>query len=224
MTNMEEREKIVKKLVSRLAENSTDRTPSKLEGCASVLALEDAEKVLTVAYTAGMRRRGIQCTIDEATKDRLYKVAKWITKREKPGLLLYGHCGVGKTTMLKAICELLKEGRSFENIALVTATNIYESLRDENLRYRYDRLKAIPALLIDDLGCEPERCLIYGTPCEPIRDIIYARYEKMLPTVITTNLGDDQIRTRYGVRVADRIDELYDKITFTGQSYRTIKR
>lgn len=221
LMKMEEKEKLVRRWVSRLEESSTDRTPSKLEGNAAGLTREDAERVLTAAYTAAMARRGIRRAIDEPTRERLRKASRWLAKREKPSLLLYGHCGVGKTTMLRSLAELLKEGRNFEGIASITATEVYEMFRDEALRYRYDRLKTVQVLLLDDLGCEPERCLIFGTPWEPILDLIYARYERLLPTVITTNLDDDQIRARYGVRMADRLNELYDKITFTGQSYRT---
>lgn len=56
------------------------------------------------------------------------------------------------------------------------------------------------------------------------RQSLYYRYDRMLITVLTTNLGDEEICTRYGVRIADRMNETFDAIVFKGTSYRGRKQ
>jgi DNA replication protein DnaC len=67
-----------------------------------------------------------------------------------------------------------------------------------------ERLKA-PRLVLDDLGME------YldgkGFAQATLDGVINHRHERLLPTVITTNLGADEFKARYGPRVADRIRE-----------------
>ena len=77
-----------------------------------------------------------------------------------------------------------------------------------------------PFLLIDDIGTEPIEVRCYGNRILPFVDLFSLRYNLMLPTVITTNLGDRGISDYYGPRIADRITELCDKIAFNGSSFR----
>ena len=78
-------------------------------------------------------------------------------------------------------------------------------------------------LLLDDLGCEPENCIIYGTSYHPISEIIYHRYRNQLTTILTTNLTDSELASRYGPRIMDRLEESFDFIAYTNPSYRKRK-
>ena len=60
----------------------------------------------------------------------------------------------------------------------------------------------------------------FGNPITPIIDIIEQRYAKKDITIITTNLDADGIKNKYGARVADRMREMMQVITFTNASYR----
>lgn len=73
----------------------------------------------------------------------------------------------------------------------------------------------IKILLLDDLGCEPENCIIYGTSYHPISEIIYHRYRNQLTTILTTNLTDNELASRYGPRIMDRLEESYEFIAYT---------
>lgn len=75
-------------------------------------------------------------------------------------------------------------------------------------------------MLLDDLGCEPESCMIYAVHHLPITDIIYERYRYQRTTIITTNLTDAELTRRYGPRVTDRLEETFDFIAYTNPSYR----
>jgi DNA replication protein DnaC len=88
--------------------------------------------------------------------------------------------------------------------------------------------KKTPYLGIDDMGKEPKEVLDYGNVCNPVIDLIEYRYDKQLTTFITTNLppkSDSEkkivgIDTHYGVRIADRFNEMIEKIVFNDGSYR----
>ena len=58
----------------------------------------------------------------------------------------------------------------------------------------------------------------------PLIDLISIRYEEQLFTMITTNLKPNDIRERYGDRIADRFNEMLEKIVFENPSYRTSKK
>lgn len=206
--------------LKRIEQNSTDKTPSKLQGFASGISQSTACELLTATYGSAMKKRGVSAELDDATRTRLTKISKWLVKHDCPGLLLYGYCGIGKTTMLKSLFDVLNIGRGYDKVIFITASDIYDYIKNEDMQGRYKQLESVPVLLIDDIGCEPERCLVYGTHREPIRDLLLTRYDRLLITVVTTNLDDAKIKDRYGERVSDRLGEVFDKLTFTGTSYR----
>lgn len=172
-------------------------------------------------YARKVADRGRELEEENETADKIRKVAKWLTSSTKPGLLLYGRTGTGKTTVMDSLKEVLMLGRKSETVNMVTAKNLFDFFCEDPDRYRYERLRSAPIDLIDDLGCEPSRCLIYGVDYEPIRDFFYKRYDRQLITVVSTNLGDKQLMDTYGERIWDRISETFDRITFQGDSFRS---
>lgn len=81
-------------------------------------------------------------------------------------------------------------------------------------------------MVIDDLGIEKFPFLLYGTPANPLRELLEFRYRLSfrrdgVRTVVTTNLGDGEIAERYGYRVRDRIDEMFSVVTVRGKSARS---
>lgn len=188
---------------------------------------------------------------DEDTNKRLKMVSGWLTSgKNRPSLLLYGGVGNGKTTMAHAIAstiDALKDSArqieknkrygytltpeekqeyallmKFENLPspeIITAQKLAWMAKNEEESYR--KVAEARFLIIDDLGCEPVSVKNYGTEITPVTDVIYQRYETMSPTIVTTNLDKNDIRNLYGLRVSDRIEEAYDSIAFTKESYRT---
>ena len=76
-------------------------------------------------------------------------------------------------------------------------------------------------LAIDDLGCEPTEIMDFGNVSNPIIDLLSIRYEEQLFTIISTNFKASDIRTKYGDRIADRLNEMVERIYFDNDSYRT---
>lgn len=62
---------------------------------------EDIKGFLHLAYKKEVEERRSEIIEDEATMTKIAKAAKWLTGDYKPGLLLYGGVGNGKTTRLR---------------------------------------------------------------------------------------------------------------------------
>ena len=80
--------------------------------------------------------------------------------------------------------------------------------------------KTTELLHIDDVGTEPASVKVWGNEVSPLVEILYSRYDNLLYTVITSNLSDEDILPRYGVRIADRFREMFDFLSFDNKSYR----
>lgn len=77
-----------------------------------------------------------------------------------------------------------------------------------------------PILIIDDLGTEPTEIKQFGNSRLPLVDVLTRRYEKQLPTIVTSNLSDSGMAKIYGPRIVDRLNEMCEKVHFGGASFR----
>ena len=75
-------------------------------------------------------------------------------------------------------------------------------------------------LFIDDMGIEPSTVKSWGNELSPVTELLYFRYDKQLFTLVTSNLNDEQLSKWYGSRILDRFNEMFDRVYFTGKSYR----
>lgn len=206
---------------------------------------EIATDMLRDAYSQQVLSRNRTPDIDRDTQLNIRRAARWLTDTtSKPMLLLYGGYGNGKTTMAKAVMSMHSSILS----ALHERTKEVFGLEQEDKNYLYslqsairqpkfctaqqlaslastdqqafDRTASVGFLIIDDLGCEPYSVRNFGTEITPITDIIYRRYDGLLPTIVTTNLSKKDIRARYGDRVADRFNETFETVGYTNATYR----
>lgn len=187
----------------------------------------DVPEMLKACYVHEVERRGRRFQEDEATASHIASVAKWlIGSTAKPGLFLYGNIGSGKTTMAKAAAQLINMlyGNEYryedrKGVITVSALQLAEEAKKEE-EGRMKLYKTTELLHIDDVGTEPPSVKVWGNEVSPFTDIIYSRYDRMLYTVITSNLYEDDIVKRYGDRIADRFREMFDLLSFDNRSYR----
>ena len=183
--------------------------------------------MLRECYRFQVENRGYTYQEDEATRQHLTMAARWLVGESmKPGLFMYGSPGCGKTTLARAISQLINtiyhSDISFERkgVSFIPASALTEAAKGEKQELLAD-LKNTELLCIDDVGTEPASLKVWGNEVSPLVDLLYHRYDRQLFTIITSNLeGDEDIAKRYGVRVADRFIEMFDLIGFDNSSYR----
>lgn len=195
---------------------------------------QQAYSMLKASYEVEVEHRNRQMVWDDNIMGNIAQVAEFITgKSSKFGLNFKGMCGNGKTTMLYALQGVLmnlrlkgyfdeEEANGITKIALgvVDAKDVRHYAINED---KFDELKRRPLLAIEDLGREATEVLDHGNPLTPVTDLIEYRYNNQLFTVITTNLTDEGIKAKYGNRIIDRFNEMFEDVVFVGNSYRDIE-
>lgn len=190
------------------------------------MTVDEAEAYIRGAFEAQVELRGGTVEYDEMTTKNLRLVAETLAgDSHKFGLLLAGTCGNGKTTTMRAVQSVVKllnntyYNRSGQRIGnrLLEAKEITQlSDKDGQLTV----YKTVPVLFLDDLGREPTEVLKYGNVSSPITELLEYRYNQRLTTIVTTNLEPSEVRQKYGDRIADRFNEMFALVSYTGVSYR----
>ena len=161
--------------------------------------------------------------------EHIKKIAELFTSPTyKFGIMLCGGVGNGKSTMMKALQSLLIQldirimhNTSFETLGMkiISAKELGRLIRvDPNKLLQY---QDVNMLGIDDLGEEEATMMDYGNRVTPVIDLLSHRYDRMLFTMVTTNLTPKQIRSTYGDRIADRFNEMMLIIPYETPSFRT---
>ncbi|MGL5979424.1 MAG: hypothetical protein ACRCZY_00815 [Phocaeicola sp.] len=168
--------------------------------------------------------------IFESTEElhvNIQKMAHWLSdEKAKNGMYLCGSCGNGKTTFIKAFQHLVNRFEVHDTyhhntfgMRIITAKEIIDLYKNNHNTWL--NLANSPMLAIDDLGCEATEVLDFGNVSYPIIDLLSIRYEERLFTIITSNLDPPEIRTKYGDRIADRMNEMLERIAFENPTFRT---
>lgn len=196
---------------------------------------ERFKSVHDMKTTAGLLWRGYQEEVwyrhgeFRQTKEivnNIWRMAKALScDNRKWGLFLCGHYGTGKTTLLKAFARQLKwldgSGEDYTrggHIRIVDARDLaYMAAADRPAFLELCRTKM---LAIEDLGKEPVEVMAYGTAYNPVKELLEKRCDLQLFTIITTNMAPEDMSSRYGERVGDRMREAYEVIPFNGDSFR----
>ncbi|MDE7402766.1 MAG: hypothetical protein K2M87_05080 [Muribaculaceae bacterium] len=192
------------------------------------LPVDHLSNAILAAMQIEVESRGHQAEIRDEVKRVIPEIARWLSDAGgKPGLLLMGRCGNGKTTMMRAVSEVIAKLTEYLwgyderwSVPEHTAKSIAMLCLDQETRKDYRKLQDLKALCIDDLGEEPAEIIYYGMVFTPMIDLLAYRYDRQRLTIITTNLTPKEISEKYGTRIADRLREMMQPIIFTGESYR----
>lgn len=173
-----------------------------------------------IAYGQGEQliRRGLEFFCGKGYKwnNSYMGIADWLADNRSKGLLLTGNCGVGKTLIASKI--------------LVPFFNHhYRALYSQNSTSvrcypAYDLEEAVTrglgnCVVIDDVGGENIQN-VYGSRVDWFsRAVDYAEQHGCL-LICTTNLSDESLKERYGIRTYDRIRTIMHPVVITGNSLR----
>ena len=146
-------------------------------------------------------------------------------KEKRDNLLLIGKTGTGKTHISTAIArELIHKGY---DVIYDSAQNIISDFEADRFRSNYgreenrsDKYLSCTLLIIDDLGTEFQNAFTLST----IYNLLNARQNSDLPTVISTNLSPEELRAKYEDRIFSRIMGSGTKVLpFDGKDIRVTR-
>ena len=193
------------------------------------LSAQKAFDLLTACYRITVESRQRTFREDDNVVNVLMRFASFITaENPKFGVMLCGTCGNGKSTMLYAFqkaLNFLKRGGHFSFLSkeFEVGMEIVDAMEITILSKDYNKMRSLRSrsmLAIDDLGKEPAEVLSYGNVLSPVVDLLEYRYQHQLFTAITTNLTAAELQEKYGVRIADRFNEMLEVIVFQDVRYR----
>ena len=164
-------------------------------------------------------RWGGNVAIADAVRPIINTVARFFTseKAVKPSMLITGGVGTGKTTLARTIAGAIGiiSAAQLNPLRISGCYVAANQLREYHTDGRLDEFKYRDLMVLDDVGSE-EMTVIkdYGNEINLFADIIFTRYDRALPTIITSNLNLEAIAARYSTseaghdRLADRLNEM----------------
>ena len=141
---------------------------------------------------------------EQKNLQRAYKLARSYAEKPEGWLLLMGNYGTGKTHLAAAIANLQRD-RGAE-VMFLTVPDLLDYLRmaynpgvQVNFDQRFDAVKNVPLLVMDDMGVES------ASPWakEKLFQLLDYRYVSRLPTVITTAKKLEELNERVATRLMD---------------------
>ncbi len=144
---------------------------------------------------------------------------------ESHSLIFQGGSGLGKTHLSLSIAQtVIDKGYG---VIYVSVPDIVSRLDNDRFSNNAERkseteqlLNECDLLILDDLGTEYQSkfasSVIYNT--------LNTRLMTSHPTIISTNLSGKEIQEMYGTRMMSRIIGMLDRVEFTGNDIRQIKR
>ena len=154
----------------------------------------------------------------------------YFTLNKDKGIYLYGSFGSGKTYLISALMNELakKDVKSIIVHVPEMLRELKESL-DTDYRDKYNLLKTIPILVLDDIGAE---YLTSWTRDEVLEPLLHHRMNENLPTFFTSNLSLEELEKHFILqntsidkinarRIIERIKKLSDPVVLISKNIRS---
>lgn len=175
-----------------------------------------------------VHRPGIQYSQREymiTVKDRCVEFAESFPS---PGLnlLFQGSTGLGKTYLSACIAKAVSaKGYSVCYKTAVSALEVFEKEKfskspeeQESAAANVRRELDCDLLILDDLGTE----MITSMSTSALYTLINTRLISGKQTIISTNLRDEELATKYSEQICSRLQGSYTKYPFTGNDIRKL--
>ena len=147
---------------------------------------------------------------------------------DSPNLLFTGAPGLGKTFLSAAIARVVSgkgAGVAYDTVTpLLAAFERERFSRDDDEQTdaasRVRQLMSCDLLILDDLGTEMATAFTQSA----LYNLLDGRLRAGKKTIISTNLGRDGIRERYGAALASRLTGEYEWLEFRGRDIRAVRK
>lgn len=196
-------------------------------------SVDEVYNSLVAIYQVEVAKTGHQADMNSELLRAIREAADWMVSPKRVGLKLIGEKGLGKSTLIKAMCKFIRTyydtfyPKDCVGIRWVDAGEIVEKclrpdIHPQNSPEQFSITNlgnSRGVIAIDDIGKEEPSVKYYGSNIMPIADIIQLRANKDLPTIAITNLNEQELLNAYGSRVVDRLKD-FTTIIFKGTSHR----
>ena len=155
----------------------------------------------------------------------LSKYAQDFSAETSGNIAMFGGTGLGKTHLSSAVAgKVIEKGHDVYYASALSLFADFEMRRFGNSSSvsadgNIDRYFDCDLLIIDDLGTEVTNQ--FTTSC--LYDIINSRLNAKKPTIISTNLTQEEFRKRYWDRITSRVLGEYSVLPFCGTDIRSQK-
>ena len=167
--------------------------------------------------------------VDVSEKDIPEKIKKIVLnlKKDRRGLYIHGSVGTGKTHLIYAIAQMVREKEIVGKVRVYNSSDMLRQMRDAfNKSDPYDNADLFKELLefrglliIDDIGAEK----LSDWVLETFYLLVNKRYEEVMPTIFTSNLPLKDLAEKIGDRTVSRIVESCDIFEIKGEDKRIKK-
>lgn len=148
-------------------------------------------------------------------------------RRGSPNLLFSGGTGLGKTFLSASIARVVSSrGFSVVYDTAVSVLDVFETLKfskiaDELPEYKaaVGRYLSCDLLIFDDLGTEMTTSMTISA----LYTLVNTRILGGKSTIISTNLGTEELKKRYSPQIASRLEGEYIPVKFVGSDIRLLK-
>ncbi|QHW68477.1 ATP-binding protein [Raoultella ornithinolytica] len=139
------------------------------------------------------------------------------------GLVMTGNCGTGKNHLAISTAKAIIRN----HLARVEITDVMRVMRAVKSTWRHnsettedvvlEHYTSLDLLIIDEVGVQ------FGSASELaiLQEIVNARYESVLPTILISNLTFEQLKDSIGERIVDRVTNGgRNRLAFNWESFR----
>jgi DNA replication protein DnaC len=177
------------------------------------------------------RKPGESFVIDENNREVLYQFYYYLVGSEKfkgdinKGIMLTGGFGTGKTTLIN-ILKSIYERLNNKVMVFISSIELVEIIKNDNPKFENDNAKKYFSyyekrpMVLDEVGREVNRVVVYGTERYPMHELITLRYNSCGLTFGTSNLNESDLKIHYKEYIGDRLTEMFNFIEVTGKSRR----
>lgn len=164
------------------------------------------------------------CEIMRRNRDFLMDYADNFDPRKSQSILLMGGTGLGKTHLSSALAKrVIEKGNDVFYTGAIDLFSQFETQRFKSYSNEpnelIERYFECDLLIIDDLGTE----MVNQFSVSTLYNLLNDRLSRRKPTLISTNLSNEEIQKKYTDRITSRMFGEYNVLVFMGTDVRAQK-